>query len=333
MAYVKRKKLIAGILAASMTITGLYVWGVDNIIVEANVVCNGNMEYIYRTEKLTAFSTEKSTAPTATKRPSATATPKVTERPDITDAVKETSAPKETETPEAASTPKVTETPKETVTDNPSTTAAPEETQKPQSGTNLPSTSVDNSGTSGNFAIASFTSNKAAPQEAGSHIVLTLKGTGGSGKYTYKFYIVNTETLYQELYTGWANTNTVTWIPSEGGRYQIRAYICDDGSGGKEIRNVTVDYEITSALTVKTFKATKLSRRKVKFTMKAEGEEPMKYKLMIVDAAGKKTTVKKYSTVRTKIYTFKKAGTYTIYLYVKDGMNKVKKVKKVLQMK
>jgi len=47
----------------------------------------------------------------------------------------------------------------------------------------------------------------------------------------------------------------------------------------------------------------------------------------------RKVRSKKYSTVRTKVYTFKKAGTYTIYLYVKDGTNKVKKVKKVLQMK
>lgn len=323
MANVKWKRLLAGMLAVSVTITGLHVWGSDNITVEANMVCTGDMESTYSSGKLTVCSTEKSTAPIATKKPSVTATPKVTER----STVKDTSAPK------ATSTPNVTGTPKGSTTDIPDSTTTPEETKKPQSGADLPSTSADNSEISSNFAIASFTSNKAAPQEAGSSIVLTLKGTGGSGKYTYKFYIVNMETLHQELYTGWVNMNTVTWIPSEGGRYQIRAYICDDGSSGKEIKNVTVDYQITSALIVKTFKATKVSRRKVKFTMKAEGKEPVKYKLMIVDESGKKTTVKKYSTVRTKIYTFKKAGTYTIYLYVKDGMNKVKKVKKVLQLK
>lgn len=266
MANAKWKKWIAGILAISITVSGLYVCGSNNTTVEANTV----------------YSTERSVAPTATKEPGNTTMPEETEKPAVTD---------------------------------------------------TPSTSVDNSGTSSNLAITSFTSNKAAPQEAGSCIVLTLKGTGGSGIYTYKFYIVNTETFHQEIYTGWTSTNTVTWIPSEAGSYQIHAYICDDGSTGKEIKNVTVDYQITSALIVKTFKATKLSRRKVRFTMKAEGEGPMQYKLMIVNADGKKSTIKKYSTVRTKVYTFKKAGTYTIYLYVKDGTNKVKKVKKVLQMK
>ena len=298
MANEKWKKWIASMLALSITVTGLYVSGSDNTMVEANTV----------------YLTERSAVPTATKRPGATTMPEETEKPKATDIVKETN------------------TPMVTVTDSPAT-AFPEETQGAQSEADIPSTSVDNSSTSSNLAITSFTSNKAAPQEAGSCIVLTLKGTGGSGKYTYKFYIVNTETLHQEIYTGWTSTNTVTWIPSESGSYQIRAYICDDGSNEKEIKNVTVDYQITSALIVKSFKATKLSRRKVRFTMKAEGEGPMQYKLMIVNADGKKSTIKRYSTVRTKVYTFKKAGTYTIYLYVKDGTNKLKKVKKVLLMK
>lgn len=298
MANVKWKKRIAGILAISITITALHVWGSGNTTVEANMV----------------FSTKKSTAPTTIKKLGTTLKPDVTEKSVVTGMVKETN------------------TTKMTVTDSPVATS-PEETQGPKLETNNPSMSVDNSGTSSNFVITSFTSSKAAPQETGSCIVLTLKGAGGSGKYTYKFYIVNTETLHQEIYTGWTSTNTVTWNPSEAGSYKIHAYICDDGSIGKEIKNVTVDYQITSALIVKTFKATKITRWKVRFTMKAEGEGPIKYKLMIVDEAGKKNTIKKYSTVRTKVYTFRKAGAYTINLYVKDGTNKVKKVRKVLQMK
>lgn len=305
---------------------------------DTDMVCTGYMEYTYKSGKLTAFTPTVSIAtkaPVVTKKP----TVKETEKPKETEGVKETSSPKETDKPKsttavkATSTPKATATAKVTTTKKPTVTATPTVTQKPQSGANTQSSSVDNSVASSDFAITSFTSNKAAPQETGSKIVLTLKGTGGSGKYTYKFYIINSETLHQEIYTGWTSTNKVTWIPSEGGKYKIRAYICDDGAAGKEIKNVTVDYQITSALTVKNFKATKLTKRKVKFTMKAEGKGNVQYKLMTVSATGKKTTIKKYSTSRTKTYTFKQAGTYTVYLYVKDGNNMVKKVKKVLQIK
>ena len=311
---------------------------------DTNMVCTGYMEYTYKSGKLTAFTPTINTttkAPTVTKKPTVKETeePKETEKPKVTESAKVTSSPKETERPKSTtevkstSAPKATATAKVTATKNPTATATPTVTQKPQSGSNIPSSSGDNSAASSDFAIASFTSNKAAPQEAGSKIILTLKGTGGSGKYTYKFYIVNTETLHQEVYTGWTSINKVTWIPSESGKYKIHAYICDDGAAGKEIKNVTVDYQITSALTIKTFKATKLTKRKVKFSMKAEGQGAIKYKLMTVNASGKKTTIKNYSTVRTKTYKFRQAGTYIVYLYVKDGTNKVKKVKKVLRIK
>lgn len=240
--------------------------------------------------------------------------------------VKATKVVSSTEIPKVTSTTRITENSPEDATQSPNSTINPTETASSPS-------PVPDASSGNDFAVASFTASKAAPQEEGTSIVLTLKGTGGSGTYTYKFYIVNTETFHQEIYTGWTSKNTVTWIPSEEGKYQIHAYICDEGSDGKEIRNATVEYQITSALTVKTFKATKLTKRKVKFTMKAEGKGTIKYKLMVVNENGKKTTIKNYSTARTKTYTFKQAGTYTIYLYVKDGANKVKKVKKVLQIK
>lgn len=273
MANAKIRKVIASILAISMTMTGVFVLYGDDITVKATKIVGS------------------------------------------------------TKIPRVTSSARIMETSSEEATQSPSSTSNPTET--PGSPSPIPTAS---SGVS-DFAIASFTSNKAAPQEVGSAIVLTLKGTGGTGKYTYKFYVVNTETLHEEIYTGWTSTNTVTWIPTEEGKYQIHAYICDDGSAEKEIKNVVVDYQITSALTVKTFKATKMTKRKVKFTMKAEGKSPVKYKLMVVNGSGKKTTIKNYSGTRTKVYTFKQVGTYTIYLYVKDGSNKVKKVKKVLQIK
>lgn len=185
----------------------------------------------------------------------------------------------------------------------------------------------------GKLSLLSFKFSKEAPQEEGKAITISIVGAGGSGKYSYKVSIENEVTRHEELFTGWSDTGTFSWIPSEGGNYKVTAYVFDEGNPSNTLYSASQSYRITNAITIKTFKATKVSRRKVKFKMLASGASVLEYKLMIVNESGAKTTIKKYDAKKTKVYTFEKSGKYTVYLYIKDATGSVKKVKKIMTIK
>lgn len=183
------------------------------------------------------------------------------------------------------------------------------------------------------FSLKSFKFSKEAPQEAGKAITISLAGAGGSGTYAYKISIENEETRHEEFFSGWMDTGIFSWIPSEGGNYKVTAYVSDEGDPLNKIYIASQSYRITNAVTIQTFKATKISRRKVKFKMLASGASALQYKLMVENENGLKTTIKKYDAKKVKVYTFQNPGRYTVYLYIKDATGTVKKAKKIMTIR
>lgn len=205
----------------------------------------------------------------------------------------------------------------------------PTETANVPMSTNLPETSSNEE----KLSLTSFKFSKEAPQEAGKAITISLVGAGGSGKYAYKVSIENEVTRHEELFTGWSNSGMFSWIPSEGGNYKVTAYVFDEGNPSNKLYSASQSYRVTNAIVIKSFKATKLSKRKVKFRMQASSTTDLQYKLMIVNESGAKTTIKKYDAKKIKVYTFQEFGKYTVYLYIKDSTGSVKKAKKIMTIK
>lgn len=212
-------------------------------------------------------------------------------------------------------------------------TEKPVFTQQPEQTGSPASDSLDYGSVGEPLSLQSFKFSKEAPQEAGKTITISLVGTGGSGKYSYKISIENEVTRHEELFTGWSDSGTFSWIPSEGGNYKVTAYVYDEGNLGNPIYSASQSYSVTNAIIIQSFKATRITRKKVKFKMSASGTTTLQYKLMIVNESGSKATIKKYDAKKTKVYTFKEIGRYTIYLYIKDTTGSVKKAKKIMTIK
>lgn len=305
---------------------------------KANVILTDNNGW-QNPVKATKEPVKEPTKEPAKETVSPTKTQAPTKAPTETQEVPKTEKPGETIKPtekvKDTATPKPTIKPTERVSKPTETTKVPASTKQPETTgvPSAPSNSSDYSSIGEKLSLKSFKFSKEAPQEAGKAITISLVGAGGSGKYAYKIAIENVETRHEELFSGWKDSGTFSWIPSEGGNYKVTAYVSDEGNPANKVYSASQNYRVTNAIVIKSFKATKISRRKVKFKMLASGASTLQYKLMIVNGGGAKTTIKKYDAKKIKVYTFKKSGKYTVYLYIKDATGSVKKVKKIMTVK
>ena len=76
--------------------------------------------------------------------------------------------------------------------------------------------------------MQSLVANRTFPVAAGTPVTWTAAATGGSGPYTFKFYVFNgsTWTLGQD----WSASNSWTWTPPAAGSYTIQVWVRNAGS-------------------------------------------------------------------------------------------------------
>lgn len=279
------------------------------------------------------------TAPTAT--PKVTATPKTSATPKVTDntpSSKEptvTNAPGDdsntpaptqtiTATPVRTSRPGVPTPPTKTTAPSKSTTAPtatpiPDKATQAPVLTNAPSTSSGDNNSAKNPASASQSTLKlsyiglsADALYIGKNYTITTEATGGSGNYTYNFFV----TKGGSSLTQSSSKNTFSWTPTASGTYSIIVYVTDD-AGHSHHDTATVSVKAMSITSIKYNKTLKKGAT-VKFTTTVNsGISPYTYKFTIYRNGKKvvlKTGKKSYVT-----YTFKKTGTYKIKVTVKDA--------------
>jgi hypothetical protein len=78
------------------------------------------------------------------------------------------------------------------------------------------------------LAIASLSSSPPSPVAIGSHVTWTAMATGGSGPYTFKFWVSDGSTW--TLGRDWSATNTWTWTPAVAGSYSFQVWARNAGS-------------------------------------------------------------------------------------------------------
>lgn len=155
---------------------------------------------------------------------------------------------------------------------------------------------------------------------AGETITIKAKGKNGTPKYKYTYYVVK-GSKKTKLASNTTKTS-VQWTPAKAGTYTIKVKITD---AAKKSKTISKKYKVKArVITIKAFKTNKKSGQKVKtkitLTAKATTKKgKVSYKFAVQKGNGKIKTIKGYSSKAKKVWKPTKKGTYTLYVYVKNG--------------
>lgn len=174
----------------------------------------------------------------------------------------------------------------------------------------------------------------ATKQEADKTVTFTANGTGGSGKYSYKFIVYNKTTNSWAKLQDFSDKNTFTWTRGNAGD---RYFYVDvkDNTTGKTVRSEALNVKInatsspTSTLTASTSNVN--VGGKVTLTAKATaGSGKYTYKFLIYNPATKQwAKLQDFSNNSTFTWTAGSAGARQFYVDVKDSNGKVTRSKVV----
>ena len=174
----------------------------------------------------------------------------------------------------------------------------------------------------------------ATKKEADKTVTFTAKGSGGSGKYTYKFLVYNKTTNSWAKLQDFSSKNTFTWTKGNAGD---RYFYVDvkDNTTGKTVRSQALNVKIdatnspTSTLTAST--ANVNVGGKVTLTAKATGGSgKYTYKFLIYNPTTKQwAKLQDFSSKSTFTWSAGSAGVRQFYVDVKDSNGKVTRSKVV----
>ena len=163
----------------------------------------------------------------------------------------------------------------------------------------------------------------ATKQEADKTVTLTANGTGGSGKYSYKFIVYNKTTNSWAKLQDFSEKNTFTWTKGNAGD---RYFYVDvkDNTTGKTVRsqtlNVKIDATSTPTSTLIASTANVNVGGKVTLTAKATaGSGKYTYKFLIYNPTTKQwAKIQDFSATSKLTWKAGSAGERQFYVDVKD---------------
>lgn len=177
-----------------------------------------------------------------------------------------------------------------------------------------------------NLTITATKTSLASPQLLGSTIKLSMAAKG-EGTVKYRFVALK-DGVVASFVRGYKTSGYVNWTPEEAGNYTI--YFKAKDSTGKEVTK-TMNYVVNKpveALSINSIKASVVSPQKVgttiKLTTDAVSTGTMKYKYWVCDPEGDWTLLRGYGAKSSVDWTPRKAGTYVIFVDVKDSNGNVK---------
>lgn len=291
-----------GVFEESSEVVYVYSNGGSGTVVKKTPTPTPSDDTDTPTEEPSGSGSDKSTIPPVTDKPAPTNPP--TNKPATTPTNKPTNKP--TNTPDAGSELGDKNTP------TPSPTSTPKVTPKPP---------VQTPDVPNELSIQSFSVNKKSPQVTKTKLTISATATGGSGNYQYMFYVAksgndNQVTWLQKTFKA---NKSVSWTPTKSGSYTLFVIVKDVDTLKTATKEIS--YRISSPYF--TFKSFTLKKSGKKISMSADvtpSKGTAKYKYVIRKKNAKKALkTLSYSTRKTRIYKVKKAGTYQITLYAKDG--------------
>lgn len=208
----------------------------------------------------------------------------------------------------------------------PTTSAITETTTVP---TAVPTTAPTTApaGQTSNVAPVSVTDLTLAPNalyKAGQKITVSATAAGGTGTYTYQFYVYKNDALVYG--TGEQQNASYEFKPTTAGVYTIRVAVKDtEGRIAEKETAVLVAAKLTASVNASKKVIKKGEKITFKITAKG-GTTPYKYTFTVLNSKGK--IVKKSGSISKGTWTWKatKKGTYQLKITVKDkGATVVKK--------
>ncbi|MDE7423509.1 MAG: type I pullulanase [Lachnospiraceae bacterium] len=290
---------------------------------------------------------EETIVPTGSEIPAVTPTPNQTTEPDQTTEPNQTIEPNQTTTPSETTTPNETKNPGETTTP-PDVTAIPNVTNTPDANTGIkntnapkptatvkPQQSPDASAVPSTVAVNKITFNPGLTQVAKKAVKITMSAKGGSGSYLYNLEISDSQGNVVAS-TNESKKNTYSWTPKASGTYTVYVDIKDTNTGitskGKTCKYVVVKKKLTITQ-VKISKKKIVQKKSVAFTVTATGgKTKYQYAFTVKNAKGKVVKKVKYQSKKKLNWKPTKAGTYTVYVSVKDATKTVKTKKKTIKV-
>ncbi|MGM9977195.1 MAG: leucine-rich repeat protein [Clostridium sp.] len=170
------------------------------------------------------------------------------------------------------------------------------------------------------LGITSFTADKVSPQKVGTAVTLTTDATGEGLQYKYYKYLNGK----YELIKDWSSSSSITISPSAAGKYDL--YVGVKDSSGKIVRKNIV-FEFKEELGITSFTASKSSPQQVKtavtLTAKATGVTGTANYKYYRYLNGAYAQIKDWSSNSSITIAPSTAGTYDLWVAVKDGSGKI----------
>ena len=151
---------------------------------------------------------------------------------------------------------------------------------------------------------------------------IKIKVSAKNGKPAYKYTYTVKKGNKKVLSVANTKSKSINWIPDKAGTYTVSVKITD---AKKKSVTVTKKYNVKSAvITIKSLKTNKSSSQKVKTKIVISANATTKkgkasYKFAVKLGNGKIKTIKGFSSKKKVTWKPTKKGTYTLYVYVKNG--------------
>ncbi|MBD5135246.1 MAG: starch-binding protein [Lachnospiraceae bacterium] len=181
-----------------------------------------------------------------------------------------------------------------------------------------------------NVSVTSFKTSKASNSiTTGQSVRMTANATGGSGELEYQF-VVKRGNGENQTVRKYSSDNSCQWIPAQTGKYTLYVYV-KDSSTGKIVKKSIKNYNVKSALKIKSFTQSRKSGTavvgdKVVVRVNATGGIGQKFYRYYYKLNGKKYMLKDYTATKKINWVPKKAGKYQLFVEATDDLgNKVTK--------
>ena len=171
---------------------------------------------------------------------------------------------------------------------------------------------------SNNLTINSYSASLQSPQKTGASIKLSASAAG-EGTLKYRFVAVSGS--YKEVIQDYSINSSVNWIPKKSGIYNLYLIVTD--STGKTVQKIIYGYNVLDSLSISSFTTNVQSPQSVgsnitlKVALNNVGKNPESK--FLVKRGTLVNVLKDYDSKNAAIWTPSEAGTYELYVYVRDA--------------
>lgn len=165
--------------------------------------------------------------------------------------------------------------------------------------------------------ITDITFDKNSPQGINESIKITANATG-EGTIKYKFEAINDDIT--TLISDYTTSNSVTWSPTEIGSYKIKVTVKDSNDATANLTKIFVIEKASLVInSVRTNKVEGKVGEAIEITTDATGSGSLQYKVSVHEITeGWKSLTLEYTTEKLINWIPEKAGTYKVWVDVKD---------------